>query len=54
MLQNDSRPVKNATIKRKTDKKIFSGSYSCFCPFLVVVGPFSGAKIISTVLQDLE
>ena len=44
MVQNDPRAKENATIKRKIAKNIFSGIFRCFCPFLFVVGPFSGVQ----------
>ena len=44
MVQNGPRSEENTTIKEKIGKKYFSGSFSCFCPFLVVVGPFSGVQ----------
>ena len=44
MVQNDPRSEENATIKRKIAKNIFSGFFRCFCPFLLVVGPFSGVQ----------
>ena len=44
MVQNDPRAKANAIMKRENRKKYFSGSFRCFCPFLVVVGPFSGVQ----------
>ena len=44
MAQNDPRANESTTIKRKNRKKYFSVSFRCFCPFLVVVGPFSGVQ----------
>ena len=44
MVQYDARAKVNTTIKRKNRKKYFWGSFRCLCPFLVVVGPFSGVQ----------
>ena len=44
MVQIDPRAEENATIIRKNRKKYSSGSFRCVCPFLVVVGPFSGVQ----------
>ena len=44
MGQNDPRTEENAAIKRENRKKYFGGSFRCLCPFLVVVGPFSGVQ----------
>ena len=44
MVQNDPRAKENATMKENIRKNIFSASFRCFCPFSLVVGPFSGVQ----------
>ena len=44
MVQNDPSAEENATIQRKNRKRYFWESFRCLCPFLVVVGLFSGVQ----------